>query len=216
MSLLGDLLRNNAASGAGRTVGALAFGNPAGIEPPLPAAEREAQAIAQIYPDSRAFVGAEASEWRVRLQAQYGRIVHFATHGILRSDDPNESYIALASGEGEDGKLTQGEIFGLPLEGTRLVVLSACQTGLGEREPGREVSSLAQAFAIAGAPTILASLWAVNDESTAELMEAFYRALLAGQTKAQALQTAQRVLLAREKYHHPYHWAAFVLLGAWE
>lgn len=216
MGLLGKLLENDKLASEGRTVGAIAFGNPTGIKPALPSAEEEVLAIADAYPDSRPFTGDDATEWRVKLQAQYGSIVHLATHAMLRHDDPNESYIALMEGENEDGRLTGGEVFGLPLEGTTLVVLSACQTAVAEENPGREISSLAQAFAIAGAPTVIASLWSVNDASTAKLMAELYRGLGQGKSKAAALRDAQRSLLSDEKHSHPFFWAGFTLLGAWE
>lgn len=216
MSLLGKLLENGQASANDRKVGVLAFGNPAGCKPPLPQAEQEVRDIAAFYPDSYAFVGKDASKARVLQQAQYGRMLHFATHGLLRHDDPTQSSLVLATGDGENGRLNEGEIFGLPLSGTRLVVLSACQTAVAEENPGREISSLAQAFAIAGAPTVVASLWSVNDASTGQLMVAFYRELAAGKTKAQALQAAQQNLLVTNRYRHPYYWAGFALYGAWE
>jgi CHAT domain-containing protein/tetratricopeptide (TPR) repeat protein len=114
--------------------------------------------------------------------------------------------------EAEDGLLTAEDVSGLDLLDTELVVLSACETGLGEVRAGEGVYGLQRAFVVAGARTLVMSLWSVPDEATRELMEDFYRRLLAGEPRADALHAARQAL--RHKYPEPYFWGAFVCLGA--
>lgn len=109
------------------------------------------------------------------------------------------------------GLLTAEDVAGMDLNGTELVVLSACETGLGLALTGEGVFGLRRAFASAGARTLIMSLWRIPDDPTRQLMDAFYRLLLAGEPRAQALHAAQRTL--RTRYPHPYYWGAFVCLG---
>lgn len=111
----------------------------------------------------------------------------------------------------EDSLVTALELSGMDLWGTQLVVLSACDTGRGDVRPGQGVYGLRRALGVAGAETVVMSLWKVNDETTRYLMEAYYRHLLAGQGRAQALREAMRAL--RKKEPHPYHWASFIAVG---
>ena len=119
------------------------------------------------------------------------------------------------AGSGDRGRLTQGEIFEIPLQGSSLVTLSACQTAMGERFPGSEIASLASAFSIAGSPSVVASLWPVEDYSTSLLMSDFYSNLKEGNSRGEALRRAQAKLIADGKYSHPFYWAPFILLGDW-
>lgn len=113
--------------------------------------------------------------------------------------------------EAEDGLLTAEDVTSLDLLDTRLVVLSACETGLGEVQVGEGVFGLRRAFILAGARTLVISLWQVPDQQTQELMIEFYRSILAGQSRAEALRQAQ--LMLKEKYPHPFYWGAFICQG---
>jgi CHAT domain-containing protein/tetratricopeptide (TPR) repeat protein len=115
--------------------------------------------------------------------------------------------------EAENGLLTAEDVTGLDLLATDLAVLSACDTGLGEVHHGEGVFGLQRAFVIAGAKTLVMSLWKVNDEATRLLMETFYEFLGAGKPRAAALHEAQQVVRAKREYHDPYYWGAFVCLG---
>ncbi len=110
-----------------------------------------------------------------------------------------------------DGWLTAGEMYGLDLENTNLVVLSACETNLDNLSEGDEVVGLTRALIFAGTPRVIASLWAIEDEATSLLMERFYTHLKDGMGKAEALRQAQ--IEIREDYPNPYYWSAFVLSG---
>jgi CHAT domain-containing protein len=113
--------------------------------------------------------------------------------------------------EAEDGILTAEDVSGLNLLATELVVLSACETGLGEVKTGEGVFGLQRAFTLAGAKTLVMSLWSVDDEATRELMEDFYRRILNGEGRAAALHNAQQAL--RQTHPHPYYWGAFICQG---
>ena len=106
-----------------------------------------------------------------------------------------------------------GEVYGLDLSQTELVILSACQTQIGELSAGDEVVGLTRAFFFAGTPAVIASLWNVDDQATGRLMERFYTHLQAGQSQAAALRQAQLELLQAEEYADPFYWSAFVLSG---
>ncbi|MBZ5553999.1 MAG: tetratricopeptide repeat protein [Acidobacteriia bacterium] len=191
----------------------VAFGNPDGT---LPSALDEVERLKLIYPNSKVYMLWEAKKERLFDLPKGTDLLHLATHGRLDSADVNESYIKMASeGTKGMGKLRLSEIYDLPLENTSLVTLSACETALGEKDPGTEIASLAQAFSIAGANTVVASLWAVYDPSTAEIMDSFYHELRKGVPKAEALQHAQIAILHNPKYANPYFWAPFIMLGDW-
>ena len=113
--------------------------------------------------------------------------------------------------EAEDGLLAAEDVSGLDLLATELVVLSACETGLGEVRTGEGVFGLRRAFVLAGAKTLVMSLWKVPDEQTRELMESFYRRTLAGEPRAEALRQAQ--LEMKKKYPDPFYWGAFICQG---
>jgi CHAT domain-containing protein len=161
----------------------------------------------------------DASEANVRARdlAKY-RVVHVATHGLLNTERPQFTgvVLSLVGNRDADGFLRTDEIFNLRL-GAQLVVLSACETGLGREKRGEGVIGLTRAFMYAGAPTVGVSLWSVADRSTAELMSDFYRRLLTKQaaTTPAALRAAQQQMIAGKRYSAPFYWAPFVLVGDW-
>ena len=170
----------------------------------------EAQTVAELYGVSPV-TGAAATESAVRERAGQNRVVHVAAHGELNAGQPLFSRLFLGPDGQNDGSLTVGDIYSLPLTETDLVVLSACETSLGVNSAGEDVVGLVRALHYAGASSVVASLWEVNDRATAVLMGAFHRELSAGSSKAAALQAAQAE--TRAQYPHPFFWAAFVLNG---
>lgn len=184
----------------------LAVGDATGTA--LPGARREIHALLGVLPGARALLGSAATREALRREAPQADILHVASHSTLDRSDPNGSAIQLA-----DGAFRLAEIYGLHLPPSSLVVLSSCQSALGEDNPGRELATLATAFTTAGASTVVASLWRVDDEATADLMTAFYEGLRGGASRSEALRAAQRRLLSHEGTRHPYYWAGFTLLG---
>jgi CHAT domain-containing protein len=134
---------------------------------------------------------------------------------LLRSGLALAGANARRSGFGEDGILTALEASRLDLRGTRLVVLSACETGLGETHSGDGVSGLRRGLLLAGARTQIASLWKVADLPTKELMVQFYQHLGEGSGRSAALRRAQNEMRATPGQSHPYHWASFMAIGDW-
>ncbi len=147
------------------------------------------------------------------------RIVHVATHGLLDVERPQFTGIVLSlvGNTTADGFLRTDEIFNLKMHPS-LVMLSACETGLGKERRGEGVIGLTRAFMYAGAPTVGVSLWSVADKSTAELMTDFYKRLLSGGTHAPvaAMRDAQLAMITGKKYSAPFYWAPFVLVGEWK
>ncbi|MGI8733045.1 MAG: CHAT domain-containing protein [Pyrinomonadaceae bacterium] len=148
------------------------------------------------------------------------RVLHIATHGLLNAERPQFTglVLSLVGNKGEDGFLRTDEVFNLRL-GSPLVMLSACETGLGKEKRGEGVIGLTRAFMYAGAPTVGVSLWSVADKSTADLMTDFYKRLLAsGATPTSpsgAMRGAQLSMISGKKYSAPFYWAPFVLVGDW-
>ncbi len=189
----------------------------------LPYTRSEVERVAAQFPAARTLtlLGANASEERARSNTvREARVLHFATHVRLNEHRPLDSAIVLSPPRsrddgGDNGLLQTWEIFdGLRLR-SELVVLSACGSALGDDSGTDGLNGLARAFQYAGARSILASLWSVSDRITPELMEAFYRHLLAGSPKDEALRAAQLELIRRgDRAAAPYYWAAFQLYGA--
>ena len=185
---------------------------------------REANAITSIAPRGSWMkaVGFKASRATVTSPVlKQFNIVHFATHGILNDQNPDLSGIVLSlvdeQGQDQDGFLTLRDIYNLDLP-VHLVVLSACQTGIGRPVRGEGLIGLTRGFMYAGARSVVVSLWRVNDEATAELMKRFYRHML-GKDKlpaAAALRQAQLEMQADKVWHDPYYWAGFILQGDWK
>ncbi len=151
------------------------------------------------------------------------RVLHIATHGLLNAERPQFTgvVLSLVGNRSEDGFLRTDEVFNLHL-GSPLVMLSACETGLGKEKRGEGVMGLTRAFIYAGAPTVGVSLWSVADKSTADLMADFYRRLLstpssgpAGVSASAAMRDAQLAMITGKKYSAPFYWAPFVLVGDW-
>ncbi len=201
-------------SNHGTTRPLFALGNPDGS---LPAASEEVSSLGRIFVNANVITGKDATVSRVARSTEGTSYVHFATHGIINSMDPKESYLLLA---GEPGRLSVKDIvednFKLSFSGTRVVTLSACETNIGGFDPSAVYSSLSRAFTKAGAPTVVASLWSVNDTSTRDTMTNFYKEILAGQSKAESLRRAQLAVMHDPRFAHPYYWAPFVILGDWK
>ena len=197
--------------GSQEQAGVLAFGNPDLGDPKLDLkfAQEEAVEIARKVPQSRALLRKEATESAFRQYAGGFGYLHFATHGEFNADAPLKSALMLARDERSDGLLTVDKLYSTRL-GAELVTLSACETGLGKIANGDDVVGLTRGFLYAGAATVVASLWKVDDQATAALMTRFYDELKAGDKRA-ALRAAQ--LATREKFPHPFFWAAFQLTG---
>jgi len=148
------------------------------------------------------------------------RIVHFATHGLLNSERPELSGLVFSlidqEGKPQDGFLRLHEIYNLQLNAD-LIVLSACETGLGKEIKGEGLIGLTRGFMYAGAPRVVASLWNVDDLATAELMKLFYQRMLKdGLPAGAALRAAQLELSRQKRWASPYFWAGFVLHGEWK
>jgi CHAT domain-containing protein len=175
----------------------------------------EVNGLEEIYEGAVIYRGTEALEFRAKNECENFRMVHFATHGILDEENPMYSGVILSRGvvQEEDGFLQAYEIYNIKLNAD-LVVLSACRTGLGKLTKGEGLISLARAFMYAGSPTLIVSLWNVEDISTAFLMKQFYSNLQKGLGKDEALRQAQLSLIYSEKAH-PVFWAPFVLIGDW-
>jgi CHAT domain-containing protein/tetratricopeptide (TPR) repeat protein len=187
----------------------LALANPDGT---LPGASREVRALQRARPAVTALDGPQATKAQfLSLVGQYPDL-HLATHGILDSERPERSYLLMAGPEGTGQQLGIAEIAGLSLR-NGLAILSACETAVGEQVPGAALITLAAAFSQAGAQSIVASLWKVNDAATRDFMVAFHRAV--GTTgRAAAFQQAQVAVLSTPATAHPYYWAPFILIGA--
>lgn len=203
-------------SSAGKGAPLIAFGNPANnARLPLPGAEREVQLISRLYPEGRVFVQRQASKSQFRELAGTGRILHVAAHAEVDTLDPLESRIVLATEAGDPGFLAAREIYGVDLSGVSLVTLSACQSGLGRIARGDEILGFTRSFLTAGASSLLVSLWPVSDDSTEQLMAAFYGQLAQGTQAIDAMRSAQIAVLRTPKFAHPFFWAAFNLMGDW-
>ena len=226
----------------GNHVDLFAVGNPITDLPPLPAAEQEAQEVSALFEKKLLLIGRQATKTSVKSQSPKYDLLHLSTHGEMIELNPLKSNLRFTPSEKDDGKLTVSEIFDMEIK-ANLVTLSACETGLvrgegGDFPQGDDLVGLSRAFIHAGAPAVIASLWMVSDESTVELMRAFYRNLKS-MSKSEALRKAQLDLMKSSiRFHvergsggitqsinyqqdmliecsHPYFWAPFILLGDW-
>jgi CHAT domain-containing protein len=219
-----------------------AAGNPTTELAPLPAAEEEVRELSTLFKKRLVLTGREATKTSVKRQSPKYDLLHLSTHGEMIESDPLRSNLRFAPSAGDDGKLTVNEIFDMDIK-ANLVTLSACETALvkgeeGDFPRGDDLVGLSRAFIHAGAPSVVASLWKVSDDSTVVLMRAFYRNLRS-MTKAEALQKAQIDLMKSSiRFHlergsggitrstdyqpdmaidcsHPFFWAPFILVGDW-
>ena len=205
-------LEDKARRAAGRSL--VALGNPErGVLERLPFAEAEVQSLRRAFPDAVVLTGRDATRARLLAVAPTAHVLHFAAHAEFDVQDPLGSAILLAPEGADDGRLEVQEIYGLTLASS-LVVVSACETALGQVSAGDEVIGLTRAFIYAGAPTVVTTLWKVDDRASFRLMDAFYRALAAGASKAQALRRAQ--LTVMRDAPPPFFWAAYQLTGETE
>lgn len=200
---------------------------------PLRYSREEVNRVAVLYPDVRVFLGAGASEQLAKAVGKSARILHFATHGRFDDRFPLNSYLALTipkefRKDQDNGLLQAWEIFEDVRLDADLVVLSACESGLGDELDGEGLIGLTRAFQFAGARTVASTLWQVEDQATAELMVRFYRHLGTGMAKDEALRAAQLELirgyvemkngqgqLVERDLSLPYYWAAFQIIGDW-
>jgi CHAT domain-containing protein/Tfp pilus assembly protein PilF len=191
------------------------------------ATQAETNQIQKIFPNAQIIRDRAATKTALQ-QVQAPQILHLATHGfftpaskdtITNLDNPlTRSSIVLAGSDSRSGAgiLTALEASALDLYGTQLVVLSACETGLGDISAGEGIYGLRRALVIAGSQSQVLSLWKVGDAATVELMKLFYQNLKAGMGRHEALRDAQLKLLRHSNYQNPYNWAAFIPSGNWE
>jgi CHAT domain-containing protein len=213
-----------------KPVSLLAFGDPLYEDsslntqvkyPRLEYSGNEIEAVTSFFKSGSfaIFLRNKANEENFKKMNDLGKFnyIHFATHGLINEEKPDLSSLILTSerNSGEDGLLQAAEIFNLKLNAD-LVVLSACQTGLGKLVRGEGMVGLTRAFMYAGTPSVLVSLWSVSDISTADLMREFYKNLIKNKlSKTDALRKTQLTLIAGGKYAHPFYWAPFILIGDW-
>lgn len=173
----------------------------------IPRVDDEIAALVELFPAATTRLGAAASRAALTQLAGQADLLHLACHGRFRPDNPLFSSVRLA-----DGWLTVGDIYQLDLT-SQLVTLSACETGVNAVMAGDELIGLARGFLAGGVPSLVVSLWTVDDESTALLMGDFYRRLRDGASPAAALRQAQCQL--RRRNPHPFFWSPFIVLGRW-
>jgi CHAT domain-containing protein len=174
-------------------------------DPGIPSVAEEVACVAKILPDARLALDADATSTFLREHGAQCRVLHVATHGSFRADQPLFSGIRLA-----DAYLSLYDLYQMRISAD-LVTLSGCSTGLNLISAGDEVLGLMRGLIYAGACSCLLSLWDVQDGSTAEFMRFFYESFSAGRNKAEALRDAS--LKLRKSHSHPYYWAPFVLVG---
>jgi CHAT domain-containing protein/Tfp pilus assembly protein PilF len=202
---------------------------------PLPATMSEGEALRSLLPGAKLLTGNQATEGALK-QVSGPMILHIATHGFfldnLKAEKTAEnegamsienpllrSGVALAGAnkqaKEEDGILTAEEVASLDLWGTKLVALSACDTGVGEIKTGDGVHGLRRALVLAGSESQVMSLWPVSDKGTRDLMIGYYKALESGKGRSAALREVQLQMLKRKDRQHPYYWASFIESGEW-
>jgi CHAT domain-containing protein len=200
--------------GTTKNLEVLAVGNPDLGNPALdlPFSEHEVETIRWNFPKITVLTRDKATEsWIDQNISRFG-IIHIASHGEFDPVNPLFSAIKLAKDQSYDGNLEAGEIFGLDIKAD-LVILSACQTGLGKITQGDDVVGLNRSFFYAGTHAVISSLWRVSDISTAILVKQFYR-MYVKKNKAESLRLA--ILHVKESHSHPGYWGAFNLVGDYQ
>jgi CHAT domain-containing protein len=195
-----------------------------GVLTRLPATKEEAQAITAIVPTGTGMLATDFDANRtIALSGELGqyKVLHLATHGVVDVENPEMSGIMFSlvsqDGKGEEGFVQLHDIYNLNLPNTRLVVLSACETGLGKDVRGEGLVGLSRGFIYAGASTVIASLWKVDDKATSQLMTQFYKGMFEeGLTPSAALRKAKLDMWKQPSYRAPFYWAAFVLQGEYK
>jgi CHAT domain-containing protein len=184
----------------------------AACDPSLPGAPEEVKTLARFYP-GRQKVVTESLIRKTDLKQWVGSydILHLAVHGQFDSQEPLLSKVKLGGTAG-DGDLTAAEMFGLPLDNTRIATLSACETGRVRTTRSNEIQGIVQALLFAGAQSVLVSAWKVDSTSTSVWMRTFYREAQS-RTPAEAAREAIREVRRRPEYNHPFYWAPFLLIA---
>ena len=173
-------------------------------------AEIEARTVCDVFPTANLLLGDRATETAVKESLPTSDVLHFACHGLLNTEFPMRSALALTPDDANDGLLTAREVCDYPVN-AGLVVLSACESGSGGMSAGWiELVGMNRGWLLAGAPSVMTALWKLDDRSTSELMGEFYKNLKT-MSRAEALQQAQLTMM--KKYDNPYYWGAFVLYG---
>jgi CHAT domain-containing protein len=205
----------------------LAVGNPNFDRPSNPnlsdlaSAEREVKEIARGYPaNARVLVGPQATRKSVMDELPRAQVAHFAAHYQIDPQSQLSSKVLLSPEPGDRAHaqlsaLDSGDIYQMDLTRTRLVVLSACQTGIEQQLRGEGPIGFARSFLVAGVPVVVASLWPVDSEATSELMILFHHFRKQNLSTTEALTRAQREIMNREKYADPYYWAGFTAIGGY-
>ena len=167
---------------------------------------------------SKDFTNLDATELNFKSNKSDVRLIHLGTHGVLNDRSPMMSYLIFSQSPTdtlEDGYLHTYEVYNQKLN-AELTVLAACQTGVSNINGGESIQSLSHAFTYAGCPSVVMSLWKIDEKANAQILESFYKELEKGQTKSQALQNAKMKFIssAPKELRHPYYWSGLVLLGA--
>jgi len=187
----------------------------------LPSARKEAESIAQYYGAHQILCGEKATKIKVRAEMEKSDIIHLALHSVGDSDSALRSKLILAKdSEGNEagGTIQAYEIYRLRLASARLVVLSGCTTGIERYLGGEGMMGISRSFIARGVPIVVASLWPVDSESTAELMISFHRHRRVDHVAtAEALRCAQLETMSAQsgRYRRPYYWASFVAIGGY-
>jgi CHAT domain-containing protein len=204
------------ASAGGRVRGSGGAATPPLRFRPLRHAAEEAKGISALFPGALTLTGGAMTESALRREMGRHAVLHFVTHGVLDPANGLGSWLLLSPEAGadpeHDGRLEAREIMGMSLS-ARMAVLSSCASGRGQDQGGDGVLGFAWAFRAAGCPSVVSSLWEIDDRATARLMAAFYARLRAGAAKDEALRGAMLTLRREDRTRRPFFWAAFDITG---